>query len=121
MRRRAEVYLVGLPYDESPGLNVNVAALNQLYASLAAADTGVDYVDAGQAVMAYGTFTWTLPCLPGEPCTGPSGTDVVRAPDGVHFCPTATVTVVDYFAECSVYSSGAFRFAAAMLSPVLKG
>ncbi len=117
----AEVYLVGLPYDESSSLNLNIAALNQLYASLAAVNTGVDYVDAGQAVMAYGAFTWTLPCLPGEPCTGPSGTNVVRSPDGVHFCPSGTVTVVDYFAECSVYSSGAFRFASAMLSPVLRG
>ena len=117
----AEVYLVGLPYNESSSLNMNVANLNQLYAALAAANTGVDYVDAGQAVMAYGAFTWTLPCLSGEPCTGPAGTNVVRAPDGVHFCPTATVTVVDYFAECSVYSSGAFRFAAAMLSRVLNG
>jgi len=117
----AEVFLVGLPYDESSSSNVNVAILNQVYASLSAANTGVDYVDAGQAVMAYGAFTWTLPCLSGEPCTGPSGTNVVRAPDGVHFCPTATVTIVDYFAECSVYSSGAYRFAAAILSPVLKG
>ena len=120
-RDGAEVYLVGLPYDEAASLNLNIAALNQLYASLAAVNTGVDYVDAGQAVMAYGAFTWTLPCLPGEPCTGPSGTNVVRSPDGVHFCPSATVTVVDYFAECSVYSSGAFRFASAMLSPVLRG
>ena len=117
----AEVFLVGLPYDESASLNVNLASLNQLYASVAAANTGVDYVDAGQAVMAYGAFAWTLPCLSGEPCTGPSGTNVVRAPDGVHFCPSANVTVVNYFAECSVYSSGAFRFAAAMLSPVLTG
>jgi hypothetical protein len=117
----AEVYLVGLPYDDSPSLNEIVANLNQLYASLAASNLGVDYVDAGQAVMADGSFTWTLPCLPGEPCTGPSGTNVVRAPDGVHFCPTSTDTIVGYFAECSVYSSGDFRFASAMLSPVLDG
>jgi len=118
----AEVYLVGLPYDGSSSMNVNVANLNQLYASLAAANTGVDYVDAGQAVMADGSFTWTLPCLSGDPCTGPSGTNVVRTSDGVHFCPSANLTIeADYFDECSVYSSGAFRFAAAMLSPVLDG
>ncbi len=76
---------------------------------------------ASQSVMAYGSFTWTLPCLPDEPCTGPSGTNVVRAPDGVHFCPNGVSTQVDYFTECSVYSSGAFRFATAMLSPALKG
>ena len=88
---------------------------------LAAANTGVEYVDAGQAVMADGSFTWTLPCLSGEPCTGPSGTNVVRAPDGVHFCPNGIATQVGYFHECTVYSSGALRFATAMLSPVLSG
>jgi hypothetical protein len=117
----AHVYLVGLPYDASPGLTANAANLNQLYAGIAAANAGVDYVDAGQSVMSYGSFTWTLPCLPGEPCTGPSGTNIVRAPDGVHFCPNGVTTQVDYFTECSVYSSGAFRFAAAMLSPILNG
>ena len=66
----------------------NIANLNQLFSSIAAANTGVSYVDAGQAVMANGAFAWTLPCLPAEPCTGPMNTNVVRAPDGVHFCPT---------------------------------
>jgi hypothetical protein len=118
----AEVFLVGLPYDvPSSGFNENVANLNQLYAALAAANLGVGYVDAGQAVLADGGFTWTLPCLSGEPCTGPAGTNVVRAPDGVHFCPSAVVTVVDYYDECSVYSSGSFRFASAMLKPALTG
>jgi hypothetical protein len=117
----AHVYLIGLPYDASPTLSASAANLNQVYVSVAAANTGVDYVDAGQSVMAYGSFTWTLPCLPGEPCTGPSGTNVVRAPDGVHFCPSGVTTQDDYYTECSVYSSGAFRFAAAMLSPALKG
>ncbi len=69
--------------------------------------------------MANGAFSWTLPCLPTEPCTGPTGTDVVRAPDGVHFCPTGEDTFRGYFAVCNVYASGAFRFAAAMLGPAL--
>jgi hypothetical protein len=116
-----EVFLVGIPYDAKSSVNANVAALNQLYASLAAANTGVNYVDAGQAVMAFGSFTWTLPCLLSEPCTGPSNTNVVRSPDGVHFCPSASDTLDNYFADCSVYSSGGFRFAAAMLKPVLAG
>ena len=80
---------------------------------------GVTYDDAGQAVMANGQFTWTLPCLSGEPCTGPAGTNVVRAPDGVHFCPDGKTTLVGGLEECDVYSSGAFRFAAAMLAPAL--
>ncbi len=115
----AEVFLVGIPFDASPGANTNIADLNQLYSSIAAANTGVSYIDAGQAVMANGAFAWTLPCLPTEPCTGPTGTDVVRAPDGVHFCPTGEDTIRGYFAVCNVYASGAFRFAAAMLGPAL--
>jgi hypothetical protein len=114
-----EVFLVGIPFDASASANQNVANLNQLYAAVAAANPGVTYIDAGQAVMANGAFTWTLSCLPSEPCTGPSGTNVVRAPDGVHFCPTGDTTIEGYFAICNVYSSGAFRFAEAMLGPAL--
>ncbi len=114
-----EVFLSGTPYDASTNANEIVGNLNQLYASVAAVEPGVTYVDAGQSVMANGAFTWTLPCLPAEPCTGPSDTNVVRAPDGVHFCPTGDTTIEGYFAVCNVYSSGAFRFAEAMLAPAL--
>ena len=114
-----EVFLTGIPYDADSSLNQNIANLNQLYASTAAANPGVTYVDAGQAVMANGAFTWTLPCLATEQCTGPSGTNVVRAPDGVHFCPTGQTTIEGVFAPCNVYSSGALRFATAMLDPAL--
>ncbi len=57
--------------------------------------------------------------LQASPAPGPSGTNVVRAPDGVHFCPTGNTTQEGYFAVCDVYASGAFRFAAAMLGPAL--
>ena len=113
------VFLSGIPYNAWAGANQNIANLNQLYASVAAANSGVAYSDAGQAVMANGAYTQTLPCLPAEPCTGPSGTNVVRAPDGVHFCPTGNTTAEGYFEVCDVYSSGAFRYAAAMLRPAL--
>ena len=114
-----KVILVGLPLDASASLSQNASALNQIYQSLAGSNIGVTYDDAGQAVMANGQFTWTLPCLSGEPCTGPAGTNVVRAPDGVHFCPDGKTTLVGGLEECDVYSSGAFRFAAAMLAPAL--
>ena len=86
------------------------------YAQIAAADPEhVTYVDAGAAVEGPGgTFARTLPCLIGEPCTGPVvggvPSNVVRSPDGVHFCPVTVVRV-----SCPVYSSGAFRFADAMV------
>jgi hypothetical protein len=114
-----KVILVGLPLDASASLSQNGSALNQIYQSLAEANVGVVYDDAGQAVMANGQFTFTLPCLLGEPCTGPAGTNIVRAPDGVHFCPDGKTTFVSGFEECDVYSSGAFRFASAMLAPAL--
>lgn len=114
-----EVFLTGIPYDASSAGDQNVTNLNQIYASIAATNVGVSYVNAGQAVMANGAFTWTLPCLPSEPCTGPLGTNIVRSPDGAHFCPTGQATIEGYLAFCNVYSSGAYRFAAAMLGPAL--
>jgi len=114
-----EVVLVGLPLDASASLSGNASALNRIYQSLAESNTGVTYDDAGEAVMANGQFTWTLPCLSGEPCTGPAGTNVVRAPDGVHFCPDGKTTLVGGFEDCDIYSSGALRFASAMLTSAL--
>ena len=115
----AKVILVGLPADASASLSQNSSGLNQIYQSLTKNNPGVTYDDAGQAVTASGPFTWTLPCLSGEPCTGPDGTNIVRAPDGVHFCPNGETTLIAGFEKCDVYSSGAFRFASAMLASAL--
>jgi len=114
-----KVILIGMPMDENAGSSQIGSTLNQLYQSLAKSNVGVSYDDAGQSVLANGQFTWTLPCLPHEPCTGPAGTNVVRAPDGGHFCPTGKTTLIAGLEECDVYSSGAFRFASAMLGPAL--
>jgi hypothetical protein len=54
-----------------------------------------------------------------EPCTGPAGTNVVRSPDGVHFCPDGHTKIEGAYIVCDVYSSGAFRFAMAMLASAL--
>jgi hypothetical protein len=114
-----KVVLVGLPLVASPGLSQNVSFLNAIYQLLADGNPGVTYDDAGQAVLANGRFTWALACLPGEPCSGPNGTNVVRSPDGVHFCPDGKTAFAGGLEECDVYSSGALRFASAMLAPVL--
>ncbi|HVM67739.1 MAG TPA: hypothetical protein VMU14_22890 [Acidimicrobiales bacterium] len=71
-----------------------------------------------------GRWTETLPCLPGEPCTGgrdANGTpvNVVRAPDGAHFCPGAPAAVRGVTAGCPVWSSGSWRFGNAMAAPVI--
>ncbi len=110
------VVLIGPPISAWANLSANLDFLNQIYQSLAEANPGVTYADAGQAVLADGKFTLTLPCLPFEPCTGLAGTNVVRSPDGVHFCPDGTATTQGWYSLCDVYSSGAFRFALSMLA-----
>jgi acetyl esterase/lipase len=99
--------------------------LNAVYASLATAG-GAAYADGGAAVLDRGHFTTTLECLPAEPCTGgtnASGTaiNVVRAPDGTHFCPVPSDAVRAVTGDCPVWSSGAFRFGTAMASSVIAG
>ena len=110
------VVLIGAPISAWANLSANLDFLNQNYESLAAANPGTSYVDAGQAVLDDGEFTLTLPCLSFEPCTGPAGINMVRSPDGVHFCPDGTATTQGWYSLCDVYSSGAFRFALAMLA-----
>jgi hypothetical protein len=100
------------------------ATLHAMFAALARSSPYSRYTDAGASVLSGGQWTATLPCLPGEPCTGgrdATGTpvNVVRAPDGVHFCPGAPAAVRGVTAECPVWASGAWRFGNAMAAPVI--
>ncbi len=120
----AQVLFAGGPLTRAAAERGTGGELNDIYARLADDHDGVRYVDAGAAVLADGEFTTTLPCLPFEPCTG--GTDdaggavnVVRAPDGIHFCPAAADAVRGVTGDCPVWSSGAFRYGAALAQPVL--
>ncbi len=122
------IYLVGTPISRTqwiahdPGWDT----LNLAFAALAAKHPDrVTYIDAGRTVEGpHQSFVWTLPCLSFEPCTGPTiagvRTNVVRSPDGVHFCPDQSGNAVGQVTRCDVYSSGAFRFAAAMAGPVIR-
>jgi hypothetical protein len=118
------VYLIGAPITKKQESVPNWQMLNGVYAALAKADPSrVTYVNAGQAVEGPdGTFAETLPCVPGQPCTGPTvdGTpsDIVRSPDGTHFCPSERGDVHGVIGGCPVYSSGAYRFAQAMVAPL---
>jgi hypothetical protein len=121
------VFLEGTPIDYKQwkshdprwnDLNLSIAALAEKYPGK------VTYVDAGRAVEGPGqSFVWTLPCLYFEPCTGPRiggvRTNIVRSPDGTHFCLDQSGNAVGRVDRCSSYSSGAFRFAAAMAGPVI--
>jgi hypothetical protein len=98
--------------------------LNRMYSSYPAFVANAQYVDAGAVVLRDGHWTETLPCLAAEPCTGGTDADgqwvnVVRAPDGGHFCPDAPNAVRGVTSSCSVWSSGAYRYGHAMSEAVL--
>jgi hypothetical protein len=112
------VFLVGTPID--PSSVAGWDRLDDIYRQLAQANPfAVTYVDAGAAVeLPSGGFTWQLPCLSIEPSCGPNGTNIVRSPDGSHFCPDGTPATAGVIGPCDEYSSGAFRFALAVVSAV---
>jgi hypothetical protein len=118
------IYLVGAPITKKQLSVPNWRTLNNTYQAIAQADPSrVTYVNAGPAVEGPGgTFTQTLPCITGQPCIGPTvnGTksNIVRAPDGTHFCPTKSGDVHGVIGGCPVYSMGAYLFAKAMTEPL---
>jgi hypothetical protein len=121
---RAHVYLIGAPITKKLQSVPDWQMLNMVYAALAQADPArVTYVNAGLAVEGSGgTFAETLPCLKGQPCTGPTvggiPSNIVRSSDGTHFCPSKQGDVHGVIGGCPVYSSGAYRFAKAMVAPL---
>jgi hypothetical protein len=122
-----QVYFAGAPLTRRAAEDPDGDAdwLNELYASLAADSTHGRYVDSGRATLRGNRWTATLPCLPNEPCTGGVDADgtpvnVVRAPDGGHFCPGAPDASSGVTEECPVWSSGAYRYGSAMAAPVMQ-
>lgn len=110
----ATVLLVGQPvHVDTMGGNDVVAGINAAFMDLAG-DPDVAYVDAGAAVEnPDGTYAAALPCLPKEAECDPSGNNVVRNDDGLHFCPGSPPP-----GPCAVYSSGAFRVAKAIADAI---
>jgi len=83
------------------------------------------YIDADGALNPDGTCTTYLPCLDGEPCTATNPetgerASIVRAPDGVHFCPEGEAAMAGVTKACEVYSSGAYRYATAVAVPIIQ-
>jgi hypothetical protein len=118
----ARVYLVGAPRAKTTSAHGTGLQLRALYVSLAATLNDVVFVDAGAAVLTpAGAWTETMPCLAGEGiaqgCV--AGRIIVRAPDGVHFCPGAGPAVRGVTSDCPRYSSGSVRFGRAMADAVL--
>lgn len=108
---------VGAPVGPTPSPTTD--ALNAIYASTPAWWSHARYVDGGAFISPNGAYATTLPCLFFEPCTGPVIDGVphntVRAPDGVHLCPTTVEAVEGVVSACTTYSSGALRYALTML------
>jgi hypothetical protein len=83
----------------------------------------VQYTDAGVQIAPDGQFVPTQRCLPFEfnlpqaegMCRSGGSTIGVRAPDGVHFCSDAVVAKANP-APCTRYSSGALRYAIALVT-----
>lgn len=116
--RDVPVLIVGSPIGADSD---NAAHVNQAYEALAdqwsTEGGGVTYVDAGASVLTpSGSYTLRLPCLDTEVGTEgcEDGQILVRAPDGIHFCPTQSGGTE----KCPVYSSGAHRFATAIAAAV---
>jgi hypothetical protein len=120
---RTEVYFVGAPRGRAAEARnePDIDWFNSMYQAIAAAVPNAAYIDAGATVLSNGRWTETLPCLPSEPCTGPAGSNVVRAPDGAHFCPGAAEAVRGVTMVCNVWSSGAYRYGSAIAEGVLAG
>jgi hypothetical protein len=119
-----QVIFAGAPLAENDQGDYKGGFLNAIYERMGRTHDNVRYVDAGAAVLDNGRWTPTLPCLPGEPCTGGvdaagEAVNVVRAPDGGHFCPASRDAVRGVTGECPIWSSGAFRFGSAMAEPVV--
>jgi hypothetical protein len=93
----------------------------RIYEEIAKQHPNVHFVDGGKYVTPHHKFVKTLPCLRGEPCTGPVvdgvRNNIVRAPDDAHFCPVAT----PLGNPCPVYASGGYRFARAIAEAVKQG
>jgi hypothetical protein len=120
------VFFAGSPISrsEQEAHNAGPLELNAMFTEIAQFSAYGRYIDAGASVLRDGHWTQTLPCLAKEPCTGgrdAHGTpvNVVRAPDGGHFCPGAPHAVGGVTSPCNVWSSGAWRFGNAMAIPVI--
>lgn len=124
----ATVYLPTIPTSRGElvlGINPS-EQLNAVFTELASSRDHAVVVDAGRAVLdADGNYTETLPCLPYEPCTGGVNADgvpvnLVREPDGVHFCSGGYGPDVPIETDtCPTWSSGAFRYAGALTGPII--
>jgi hypothetical protein len=124
MTIQAGVPLVIASPPASEKYSGNWQQLDTVFRDIAAAHQPyVQYTDAGSQIAPDGVFAPTQRCLPFELnnpqakplCLSAGGSIGVRAADGVHFCsdPEAATTSAS---SCSEYSSGALRYAIALVT-----
>ena len=124
--RHVPVYFMSTPLSIYQSKDyTGLSPMGQMFAHLPARyPTGdlVRYIDGATPLELNGKFTYTLPCLPWETCTGhwTNGTKtvVVRESDGFHFCPVAEKPNAFGVRGCPVAMPGAGRFALAMSGTV---
>lgn len=105
------ILFVGWPPQAGDKGGARADEIRDVYRAVARESRNAIYVDATRYLVdTDGSFVRTRTCLAFEPC-GPDGTNVVRAPDGVHFCPVAKGND-----PCPVWSSGAMRYALSVSS-----
>jgi hypothetical protein len=118
------VTLVESPMTSTPGLNDAETSLNALMLSEAGAHHKVSVAPGPvHSIEKNGAYTLTKSCTaaekadPNSGCGTPKkGQIIVRAPDGVHFCPVGYPDGSDGEEPCAVYSSGAIRYGNAMVT-----
>jgi hypothetical protein len=98
--------------------NISAQAVDASYADAGRAGS-VRLIEGGQLISPGGTWVQAMPCLAGEPCAGPVvqkvRENVVRSPDGLHFCPTGYDK-----GRCGQWSSGAYRYALTIMGVVVR-
>jgi hypothetical protein len=103
--------------------NPNGALVARQTDETASAWSNARLVDGATTISPDGVWSRTQPCLATEPCTGPIvdgvPSNVVRAPDGIHFCPVGKPSLAGRTQPCGTYASGARRYAVAILAPLL--
>ena len=121
----AKVVLAGAPRSQEQMHDPQWQAVRNTYRRIARAHPGrVFFHDTGTVVAPAGRYEKTQPCLPYErrmvdtdgthPCR--DGRVVVRAPDGLHFCPAGLGAAFTTPGGCPVYMSGGYRYARELLT-----
>ena len=111
------VLVVADPPEKAPSEIAVQTRLTSILHSLASTSTGSVVSDIARDALGGSTWTKTMPCLAAErarpECEG-SGRIVVRGPNGVNLCPS----VPTFGATCATYSSGAIRYASAVVTAI---